>query len=491
MNRFGGNRQTPAPFSSVPTLTGKPQTQSNPTFSVADEMAVALNGAAKQMTGMDAFIDRFNGLSEPFYFYYRDGKPTVTLVFDAKEHAYFRQYEDGRLEEQDGVTSTVHIIDKSNMLTPWAAKMVAEKAIRLMPTEPGELGELVTKRMTMPEFTTLMMEAKTAPKDRLEEAGDIGNIAHGCLENSIKAAIAMDNGIVQAVVGIPEDERARNCVDAAVKWMRAHNVRWICTERKIYSLLYKFAGTMDGLCKVDSCSDPLCCRESFKDRLSVADWKSSNQLNIEYLYQTAAYQHAYIEEFLVDITDRWILRLGKHDGEFEPWHLGAADSTDDFDGFLKCLALTRAHYLVKERMSAARKTRTAAKRAAALAEREARKERDRLEKALAKAEEKKKREEEKAAAKVAKKEEQERVKKLKKQPSPCGKKKHTMADVQMKLLPGDISQGVCLKCEADNKAAALPVPCHCPESNVTGSGDVSPNIWIEHVDGCPNKKEQK
>jgi hypothetical protein len=262
--------------------------------------------------------------------------------------------------------------------------------------------------MSLQEFTTLMMEAKTAPKDRLEEAGNIGHIAHACLEDSIKRAIALDGGIVVALVNPPTDERASNCADAGLKWMRAHNVRWLATEQKIYSLRYKYAGTMDGRCLVDSCSDPLCCPKPFKDALTVADWKSSNQLNIEYLYQTAAYEAAYEEEHGVDITDRWILRLGKQDGEFEPWHLTAEDFPDDFAGFLRCLDLTNIHDHVKERMAMAKKARTAARRAVALVAKELAKEQARLAKALAKAERKRLAEEKKKEDKITKMVEREK-----------------------------------------------------------------------------------
>jgi hypothetical protein len=95
-----------------------------------------------------------------------------------------------------------------------------------------------------------------------------------------------------------------------------------------------------------------------------------------------------------------------------------------------------------------------------------------LAKAIAKAEKKKQREEEKFAAKLAKKAESERVKKLKKQPSPCGKKKHTMADIDYRMENGaSVSRAVyeadldvhgggaggdqitlnCLKCETELK----------------------------------------
>src|SRR5262249_19750690 len=117
----------------------------------------------------------------------------------------------------------------------------------------------------------------------------------------------------------PVDERAANCCAAAVEWMSQHNVRWLKTERKCFSRKYGYAGTMDGLAVVDSCKDRLCCPHDFTDRLTLVDWKTSNALYVEYLLQTAAYQQAYQEETGETIADRWVIRLGKDDAEFDPW----------------------------------------------------------------------------------------------------------------------------------------------------------------------------
>jgi hypothetical protein len=44
------------------------------------------------------------------------------------------------------------------------------------------------------------------------------------------------------------------------------------------------------------------------------------------------------------------LRLGKEDGEFDPWRIGPEDYSQDFQAFLHCLELTKLHKAVKERM---------------------------------------------------------------------------------------------------------------------------------------------
>ena len=149
---------------------------------------------------------------------------------------------------------------------------------------------------------------------------------------------------------------------AAFDWMQKHNVRWLCTEREVYSRKYGYAGTTDGLALVDSCSNPTCCAHLFLDELSLIDWKSSNALRLEYLFQTAAYQNAIVEETGETIDARWILQLDKDTGKFDPWY--ETDFDQDFEGYLACLSLQPIHRAVEKRMSGQKKLKTFKKREA-------------------------------------------------------------------------------------------------------------------------------
>lgn len=190
------------------------------------------------------------------------------------------------------------------------------------------------------------------------------------------------------------DERAVSCVKAALKWVKAHNVRWIATEKKVYSKIHNCSGTMDGLAMVDSCQDHTCCTTQFKDHLSLIDWKSSNFLYLEYLFQTAAYKGFHMEEFPdVKIDDIWILRLGKEDGEFDPWFLPNELFEEDYEGFKVCLELKRLVIAANERL----KTQKAGVRSAKKAARDSARE-------IAKAAEKVKKAAKKAEARIAKEE---------------------------------------------------------------------------------------
>lgn len=298
-------------------------------------------------------------LGDPILFY--DG--AVTLKFDKENHAYHLILPDGTTEIQEGVTTISNILDHSMYLMPWAVKMMYLKLLKTVPRMAELDGKQYTESIAWGDFDKLLLEAKFAHREKFEDAGDIGHMAHSWIEESIKWAIKHNEGIVEKMhVTAPDNEQAVNCGLAAYKWMQAHNVRWISTERKVYSREHKYAGTLDGLAIVDSCDDPGCCHRFFMDELSVIDWKSSNHLRIEYLYQTAAYQAAYQEEFGTEIKSRWILRLGKEDGEFEAWY--ETDFAQDFDSFLACLKLYRLNKAVDKRMRELKKLKTFRKREA-------------------------------------------------------------------------------------------------------------------------------
>lgn len=135
--------------------------------------------------GLEEFIQRHGNVTESYWFY----DNTVELRFDKEEHRYYRLGTLGEMLPVDGVTNTCGIIDKSFMLVPWASKMCVQKILRLIPTEMVN-GVVRIKPLTFEEFTTIALEAKSAHKDKLEEAADTGHAAHAWLEEWIKAGIS-------------------------------------------------------------------------------------------------------------------------------------------------------------------------------------------------------------------------------------------------------------------------------------------------------------
>jgi hypothetical protein len=149
-------------------------------------------------------------------------------------------------------------------------------------------------------------------------AADVGTEAHRIIESNE----SFEPG---TLVG--------NCVSAARQWLGSKEIHWLYRERPIYSRRYRFSGRFDGLALVDGV-------------LSLIDWKSSKGIYAEYRFQTAAYVHAYEEEFPESrIEQRILIRLGKEDGAFDPRIYPRKSLRKDFSAFLGIL---KAHTRLKE-----------------------------------------------------------------------------------------------------------------------------------------------
>jgi hypothetical protein len=304
---------------------------------------------------IEEFITKFGGVTEEYKFYNNE----ITLRYDPKDHVYLLQTPTG-LVKQDGVTTVCHIVDKSNVLIPWACKMMGQK-LKVLANEKYNAGFY---QLSDNDLDEVIQQAKTAHKDKLEDAGEVGHAAHGWIEEYIKHLLNVTCDLDAAPYPKPlTDNRATSCVEAALKWIKRHNVRWIHTEKKVYSRDHEYAGTMDGLAHVDSCDDPQCCPVPFKDKLSIIDWKTSNYLYIEYILQTAAYKQAYEEEFGTQVEDIWIIRLGKEDGEFQAWHLPDFLQHLGWVAFLDALNLTRSMRDIEESLQAIKDEKRAERKA--------------------------------------------------------------------------------------------------------------------------------
>ena len=266
---------------------------------------------------------------------------------------------DGSLQPQSGVTGVTKLCTPPQPLMAWAVRIALERTKKLL-MEAGCEGDHAVL-LYEAELDKILAEAKKADTEELEAAGDTGSAAHDWIEQYIRATISgRTERRLELLAKFPEDERAANACLAALVWMVEHHVRWISTEEKVFSRLYGYAGTMDGLAWVDSCTDPICCPHPYggvhgPSRLALPDWKTSNALRLGYVMQTAAYQQAKQEESGVKIEERWINRLGKDDkAEFDPWHLeGDELFQEDLQGYLNAQALSKSMNKIEDRLQAA------------------------------------------------------------------------------------------------------------------------------------------
>jgi hypothetical protein len=290
---------------------------------------------------IDDFINKFGGWTESFWFF----NHTVELRYDVKNHEYLLVTEDG-LEQLPSVTHICHLLDKSQVLMPWATKCMYQEILEKVTNLDG------TVVVSWTEFEKIVKEAKTAHKRQLEKAGDVGSQAHNWIESYSKSLIDDAAAATQLIIdNTPEDMKAKSACIAFLDWSVKHNVRPICAERKVFSLKYRYAGTMDGTCLIDSCDNPECCPKEFKDHLAIIDYKTSNYLYDEFVLQVASYKQAYQEETGEQIEDCFLIKLNKDDAEFTVWHMGPETFEDDWAAFKSLLDAYRAMQIVTERMT--------------------------------------------------------------------------------------------------------------------------------------------
>jgi hypothetical protein len=265
----------------------------------------------------------------------------VYTCFSPKAWKHFLCDKEGKnLDELRGVTGILkQAWDKSQALVPWGIKVALARARALMHLR--HMGPNGAMELWPAELDVLLADAKKENSILLESAGDTGHEAHSHIEAIILSIIAKnDNRLHELLARYPADDRATNAVVAALDFMIRHNCRWIASEQRALSLQYKYCGTLDGLCLMDSC-DGLCCRgQSFKDHLSLIDWKTSNgkEPYCTYIAQSAAYVNAHEEEFKSEIIDRWIIILDKESADFSSWpRFGRSRQAVDFLAFRACL----------------------------------------------------------------------------------------------------------------------------------------------------------
>jgi len=217
----------------------------------------------------------------------------VKLLFSPGKHQYFVG------ESQiDGCTGILSALGKP-AIPQWAVNTCLDFIKEKL--KPGQALDEI-------ELKALLDEAKYAHTRKRDKAGDIGTMVHAYCEDWIKGKEP----------AIPFNDKVRNGANAFLDWVEKHNVKFTESERKIYSRRYRYAGTLDAEGLVDG-------------KLSIIDFKTGSAIYPEMRFQTAAYEAARREESGLQYT-RWIIRLGKDDGEFEAKEFGDLDK--DFSAFL-------------------------------------------------------------------------------------------------------------------------------------------------------------
>lgn len=220
------------------------------------------------------------------------------LIMDEDAHAYTF---DGQFVP--GVTTILKVIDKP-ALAGWYKKIVRDYWL-----------EAVQSGRT--DWAKIHKESWTADKKLSKAAADIGQNVHAYAEAVLKEL---------PLPTLLTDEAKRGA-EAFHKWLDAHKVKLLASERMVFSQEHYYAGTCDIIAEIDG-------------KYCVGDFKTSSGIYPEMRFQTAAYQQAIQEEKGVKVDGRWIIRFDKKTGEFESKFF--EDFELDFSGFRAALTLHKA-----------------------------------------------------------------------------------------------------------------------------------------------------
>lgn len=233
----------------------------------------------------------------------------ITIDFFEEKHSYIIR-ETGK--RPLSVTACTGIIDKSRPLIIWATRLAQDY--------------LCLKLKNGKEITEGMIgEAITQHTIRKKEAATIGSLVHEWAESWIKAKTKERKDL-----SLPENPKAANGAIAFLKWADEHKVKFITSEKIVYSKKYDYVGIMDCQFTLGS--------EKHKI-IHAGDFKTAKAIYNEYRYQVAGYQGADAEESGVVYGTKWLMRFDKETGEFEAHEFG--DHEKDYKAFLACLTIKK------------------------------------------------------------------------------------------------------------------------------------------------------
>ena len=204
-------------------------------------------------------------------------KGTIKGKFYPDSHRY---YINGK--QPPGVTTIGNIKDKSRALMSWKGQRITDYLLKKL--KSGKIDERT------------VCIASYIDEIEKEEAADFGLAIHDWAEHYIKFKLGKEKEMPE----MPEIKQVQVGVNSFLDWEKEYKVKFISSERIVYSKKYDFIGRMDIEAKID------------KD-LCLVDLKSSNGLYNGVNLQTAAYVKADEEESNREYKGRWAIRLAKYD----------------------------------------------------------------------------------------------------------------------------------------------------------------------------------
>lgn len=212
-------------------------------------------------------------------------KNGIVLSYNEEKHLYY--------VNDKPVTSVTGIcgrgLPKPNLIN-WLVSTPMSEAKRLINDKLDH-----NEPLDRAELERIFKVAKEKTNKIKEDAGLVGSVVHGLIEDFLKGK------------KIPKqsDKSVVNCWNIFLDWWNNQEYKPVEIEKKIYSQKYNYAGTLDLVVK------------DKKKNLVLIDIKTSNHISFDYYLQLNAYRFAYEEETGQKIKSSFVVRLPKKDGNIE------------------------------------------------------------------------------------------------------------------------------------------------------------------------------
>lgn len=251
---------------------------------------------------------------------------TIQITFREGNHSYLVNGKSG----YPSVTGITGVIDKPG-LKFWSANLCGEYVKEKVDGFNGKI---------TPEVVKVWAEdGKKEHTKFKEKAADLGSQVHDFCEQYIKFSL----GIVKEKPEITKnmDERVRNGILAFLQLVEEKDIKFIASEKIIFSKKHKFVGRLDLKFTIGG-------KEKHKI-LHMGDFKTGNPRELthiekgvkivdgyepweEHRYQVSGYQGADIEESGDVFGSKYIFYLSKETGEFKDFECD--DQEKDYKAFL-------------------------------------------------------------------------------------------------------------------------------------------------------------
>lgn len=186
-------------------------------------------------------------------------------------------------KRKTGVTTALNIKDKSAALVSWNREETVKHLLPLL-----EAGKKITEK----DVVAALYASETTKK----KAADFGTLIHDWIERYISHRLKVKG--YEDMPEMPDDPNVLTGVTSFLEWESQHKVKFLWSEKVLFSLKYDYIGKGDFGAIVDGIK-------------CLCDIKTGNGMYNSVRAQTAAYAMADFEESKLKYAGRWAIRVAK------------------------------------------------------------------------------------------------------------------------------------------------------------------------------------